>query len=151
MISIIDDSYKLLSDNLKENQYHSRYSIISRILWSKTFNEEQDSPDQIFLGAHNRAYCILIALSTWLELFISKGHIKITDFAFGVHDQNDPIIIKEKADDFMEKIFNDDDSIIIIEGKRGTCSIRNMYTTRARRNGCSKDETDTRAIWKKRR
>ena len=51
----------------------------------------------------------------------------------------------------MEKIFNDDDSIIIIEGKRGTCSIRNMYTTRARRNGCSKDETDTRAIWKKRR
>ena len=33
-------SSKLLSENLKENKQHSRYSILSRIFWSKIFNEE---------------------------------------------------------------------------------------------------------------
>ena len=39
-ISIIDDSSKLLDDNMKENQQHSRYSIISRLCWSKHVNGE---------------------------------------------------------------------------------------------------------------
>ena len=66
-------------------------------------------------------------------------------FAFGIHGQKDPIIIKDKAAGFMKKVLNDDDFITIFEGKRGTHSIRKMATTRARRCGCSKDETDMRA------
>ena len=46
-----------------------------------------------------------------------------TDFAFGIHGKNEPILIKEKADDFMIKIINDDDFITILEGKCGTHSI----------------------------
>ena len=88
---------------------------------------------------------------TWLELFISKGHTENTDFAFVVHGQNDPILIKEKAADFTKKILNDDDFITILEGKRVNHSIRKMATTRARRCGFSKDETDTRALWKQKR
>ena len=109
MVAVIDDSSKLLSENLKENQHQSRYSIRSRILWSKIFNEERDAPDQIFIGAQNTSYCILITFWTWIELFISKGHMENTDFAFGIHGKNEPILIKEKADDFMIKIINDDD------------------------------------------
>ena len=52
-ITIINDSSKLLADNMKENQQHSRYSIISRLCWSKNVNEERDTPDQILIGAQN--------------------------------------------------------------------------------------------------
>ena len=74
-----------------------------------------------------------------------------TYFAFGIHGKNNPILIKEKAADFMKNILNDDYFITILEGKRGTHSIGNMATTRSRRCGCSKDETDMRARWKQRR
>ena len=114
MISRIDDSSKLLSENLKENQQHSKYSILSRLCWSKNANEERDTPDHIFIVAHNTSYCIRIAFSKCLELFISKVHMENTYFAFGIHYQNDPILIKEKAADFKKNILNDDDFITII-------------------------------------
>ena len=96
------------------------------------------------------SYCIPIAFSLWLELFIIKGHKEDIDFAFGIHGQNDPILIKEKEADFMKNILNDNNFRIILEGKRGTHSIRKMTKKRARKCGCTKDETDTRARWKQR-
>ena len=89
-------------------------------------------------------------LPTWLELFISKGNIENKDFAFGIHGQNDPILIKEKAANLMKNILNDNDFITILEGKRGTYSTRKMATTRSRRCGFSNDETDMRAHRKQR-
>ena len=148
MIYIIDVSSKFLSNNLKENQHHPRYSILSRIFWYKNVNEEQDAPDHIFLGSQDTSYCILIVLSTCLEFFISKGHMENTDFSFGIHGQNEPILIKDKAAGFMKKTLNYDNFRIIYEGKRGTRSIIKMVTTRCRRCGCSKDEADMRAFWK---
>ena len=38
-----------------------------------------------------------------------------TDFAFGIHGKNEPILIKEKADDFMIKIINDDDLLLYLK------------------------------------
>ena len=74
-----------------------------------------------------------------------------TYFSLGIHGKNDPIPIKEKAFDFMRKILNCDNFGTIIEGKRGTYSIRNTATEISRRFGCSKDETDTRSRMKQRR
>ena len=74
-----------------------------------------------------------------------------TDFDFGIHGKNDPILNKEKVADFMKKILNDDGFSIILQGKRENHSIRKMVTKRSRRCGCSKDETNTRALWKQRR
>ena len=62
-----------------------------------------------------------------------------TDFDFGIHGQNYPILIKEKAAYFMKNILNDDDFSSLLEDKRGTHSIRKMATTRAIRYGCKKD------------
>ena len=104
MVYRINNSSKILYNNMKGNQQHPRYSILSRLYWSKNVKEEQDAPDQIFLSAHNTSYCILIVLSTWLELFISKGHTENSDLDFGIHGQNEPILIKYKAADFMKKI-----------------------------------------------
>ena len=73
-----------------------------------------------------------------------------TDFAFGIYGQNNPIRIIYKAADFMKNIFNDDDFSSTLEGKRGTHSIKHVATKRARRWGCSKDETDMISCWKQR-
>ena len=48
----------------------------------------------------------------------------------------------------MKKIINDEYFRSIIEDKRVTHSIRKIAIPRARRYGCSKDETATRACWK---
>ena len=53
--------------------------------------------------------------SAWLELFISKGNVENIDFAFGIHGQNYPIIIKEKAADFMKNILNDNDLALYLK------------------------------------
>ena len=90
------------------------------------------------------AYCILIALLTLLELFISKGHTENTYFAFGIHGQNDPILTKEKAANFMKRILNEYGLSSILEVKRGTNRIRKMTTTKAIICGFSKYETNTR-------
>jgi len=42
MIGRIDDTSKLLSENVKENQQHSSYSILCKIFWSKNVNDERD-------------------------------------------------------------------------------------------------------------
>ena len=65
MIGRIDDTSKLLSENVKENQQHSSYSILCKIFWSKNVNDERDSPDQILLGAQNTSYCVLMVKSSW--------------------------------------------------------------------------------------
>ena len=151
MIGRIDDTAKLLSENLKENQQHPRYSILCQLCWSKNVNEERDAPDQILLGAQNTSYCVLIALFTWLEYFVSQGHMNNTNFAFGINGQTDPVLIKEKAASFMKTILNDEGFSNMLVGKRGTHSIRKMATTRSRRHGCLKDEVDTRVRWKQQR
>ena len=151
MVGRIDDTSKALVENLTPNNQHSEFSLLFRLCWSKNVHEERDAPQQILLGAQHPAYCVLIALSSWLETFISKGHIENTSFLFGIHGQRDPILIKEKATALMNQILNDRDLGNVIEGKRGTHSIRKFATTRARRNGCTKDDTDTRARWKQKR
>ena len=144
----IDDSYKLLSQNLKENQQHPRYSVLIRLCWSKNINEEQDYPDHILIGVQNMSYCILIVLLTLLELFISKEHTENTDFAFGIHSRSNPNITKENAANFIKRIINEYSLSSILEGKRGNNIIRKMATTKARICGFSKDETNTIYRWK---
>ena len=67
MIGKIDDASKLLSQNLKENQKHSSYSILFRLLVKICKNDERDVPDQILLRAQNKSYYDLMALGTWLD------------------------------------------------------------------------------------
>ena len=149
MIARIDDSAKLRHDDIKMNDQYPNFSILAKLCWSKNVSEERDAPDQILIGAMNTCYCVILALSTWLEFWIERGHIERTEFAFGIFGQQDPVIIKEYASSYMREMFKDND--FHFEGKRGTHSIRKLATTRARKFGCSKDDTDTRGRWKRKR
>lgn len=149
MIARIDDASEMKHEDIKRSHDHSEYSILARLCWSKNIQEERDAPDQYLVGAQNTHYCILLALSTWLEYWIGRGHHQNTSLLFGIHGQNDAEKVNKKATDLMKRILNDDDFLIFNDEKRGTHSIRKLATTRARRNGCSTDDTDTRARWKK--
>ena len=46
-----------------------------------------------------------------------------TDFDFGIHGRNNPIIIKEKVAVFMKNILNDDNIISILEVKHGRTNL----------------------------
>ena len=62
---------------------------------------------------------------------------------FGVSGIEDPIIIKERATNALKRIINDADFVqAFLEAKRGTHSIQKFATSRGRKNGCSRDETD---------
>lgn len=136
MIGRIDDCSKMKHEDIKKNHQHSEHTILAKLCWSKNVNEERDAPDQILIGAMNTHYCVILALSTWLEFWIGRGHMANSEFLFGIYGYNDPVLIKEKASNFMKNILNDEDFNNILEGKRGTHSIRKLATTRARRNGC---------------
>ena len=151
MIARIDDTAKFRLDDLKPNHQHSEFSILAKLCWSKNVNEERDAPDQILLGAMNPKFCVLLGFSTWFEFWIGHGHGNDTEFSFGIHGCTNPTLIKTKATNVLKGILDDDEFVCILEGKRGTHSIRKLATTRARKSGCTKDETDHRARWRHRR
>ena len=151
MIARIDDSAKLQLGNLTSSCQYSSFTILAKLCWSKNVNEERDAPNQFLFGAMPPSYCVLLGLSTWLEYWISLGHGRDTPFAFGIKGINNPENIKNRASSLLKSILDDKDMDIIMEGKRGSHSIRKFATTRARRNDCSIDEIDYRGRWKSRR
>ena len=151
LIARIDDSAKLKHSEIKMNHQHPNFSILAKLCWSKNVNEERDAPDQILIGAMDTSYCVILALSTWLEFWIGMGHMGNTDFVFGIHGQNDAAVIKERASHCMRAILDEADFPIMEKGNISTHSVRKLATTRARNSGCTKDDTDTRARWKRKR
>jgi hypothetical protein len=112
--------------------------------------DERNAPDQILLGAMDTHYCVLIGLATWLEYWIENyNDITQTEFLFGIRGMRDPIAIKELASTAMNQAISDKNFNLLMAGKRGTHSVRKCATTRARRNGCAKDDVDMRARWRK--
>ena len=149
MIGRIDDCAKFSSDNLTRNFQHSEYSCLARLCWSKNVRTEKDAPQQILLGASNPHYCVLLGLSTWIELSIGISG-RGNQFIFNYRGSNDPITIKDNADAILKKVLKrpEFELVEIIQGSKGTHSMRKFATTFARRNGCNKDDTDLRARWK---
>ena len=115
--------------------------------WSKNVMDEQDVPDQILLGAMDRWYCVLLGLAVWLELGDESP------FLFGIDGINNPDAIKKMASDFIQdNVFRSEAFVLAIpSGKLGTHSYRKFGGTRARRNGCSHDDVDSRGRWKRRK
>jgi hypothetical protein len=75
-------------------------------------------------------------------------------FLFGVDGIDDPIaLFKKKASDFVrDNVFRSDEFVLALSaGKLGTHSIRKFASTRARRNGASRDDVDSCGRWKRRK
>lgn len=146
MIGRIDDTCKCKVEDLKPNTQYL-FTLLATMCWSKNVMDERDAPDQILLGAMDRRYCVLLGLAVYLE----TG--EESPFLFGIDGIDNPIALKKKASDFVrDNVFKSDEFVPALStGKLGTHSFRKFASTRARRNGASRDDTDSRARWKRRK
>ena len=96
----------------------------------KNVRTEKDAPQQILLGASNPHYCVLLGLSTWIELSIGISG-RGTEFIFNYRGSTDPITIKENADTILKKVLKRPEFqlVKIIQGSKGTHSMLKFATT----------------------
>ena len=121
--------------------------------------DKRAAPPQIMFDANNFKFCSILSLSVYLEsLFPTEknqyGAVNLFGSVAGTPEK-----IKSKVQDHLrEKIFNSEDFIGLAKSmndeqerlkKVGTHSIRKLAATFARRNGCSKDDVNTRGRWKR--
>jgi len=149
MIARVDDTAKFRSpDLLKPFHQYPEYGVIVKLCWSKTVMKERDAPDQVLIGAMDRRYRVLIGLSMWLEMHYMLNS-ENNEYIFGIDGRTNPISIKAKASSLLLSIFEDNEFNVVDNGNKGTHGMRKFATNKARGNGCSKDDTDCRARWKR--
>ena len=120
--------------------------------------DKRAAPPQIMFGANNFKFCSILSLSIYLEsLFPTEknqhGAVNLFGSVAGTPEK-----IKSKVQDHLqEKIFNSEDFIGLAKSMNGgqeqlkmvrIHSIQKLAALFARRNGCSKDDVNTRGRWK---
>ena len=132
----------------------SHLSCVTQLCWLKNVNEERDSPNQILIVASHPIYCVLLGLATWLEYHLASGENAGCQFLFGIEGLNDAKKINDRARALVNEIINAeafDEVMEAAEELKGLHSIRKIAATRAKKNGCSKDEIDHRFRWKQKK
>ena len=147
LIARVDDTSKWRAPDLQPFDEFENYGITARLCWSKNVMEERDAPTQILFGAMDWRYCTLSNLAPWLEYHFTLNPEE-NDYFFGIQGNSDPTSIKTLAAYHLRDVLQDDEFSPFADGLMGTHSLRKFAVTVARRNGCSKDDTDHRGRWK---
>ena len=138
----MDDSCNFNIADLKPNPQFD-FTLLCRMCWSKNVMEERDAPDQILLGSMDEHHCVLLGLVAFLEYSIATGDGADIDLLFSVRGIDDPAHLNALASNFLrDEIFNNLEFVRVLVGLLGSHSIRKYSSTRARRNGRSKDDCD---------
>jgi Transcriptional activator of glycolytic enzymes len=146
MIARIDDTCHFLEKDLKRHPKFP-FALCAKLRWSKNVVDERDVADQILLGAMNRLYCILLALSIYLEVWTESMKGIENGFLFG--SSNNPLTNKTNiSDTLVQSVWDQPDFTPETEGPIGTHSIRKYPATQAG-NTCSLTEVETRGRWKR--
>lgn len=146
MVARVDDVAHFKEEDLKPNRQFD-FALLARMGWSKNVLEERDAPDQIILGSFNADYCCLLGLAIYLESWKESDLGAGNPFLFGDHDAADTN--KEWMSNTWREIWSRPDFIRRAEGPLGTHSNRKFPATFARRQGCEKDDIDSRGRWRK--
>ena len=104
MVARADDTANFETDELKENAEFP-FALLCRMCWSKNVFEERDAPDQILLGAMDTDFCILLALSIYLEHWMAVGDGIHSRFLFS--DSNDDTASKCIKDSYRNVLKNE--------------------------------------------
>ena len=147
LIGRLDDTAKFMKLDLKPNRQFP-FALLWRMCWSKNVHEERDAPDQILLGADNPLYCVLLRLAVVLQIFYMING-SVGDFVFS--NDNNFKRSKKNVYNTLKQVWANDDFILTEEDLLGSHSLRKYAATFARRNGCSRDDMDSRGQWKRQR
>ena len=138
-----------------DNRYRE-FALEMKVTWSKNLHEEWACPEQILLGSMDTEYCLLLALSTYLESWLNTGGGKSSIFLFS-EDRNvkkTPEKLKTWYSNNLSSLLFNNDAFFDNSGsqrtdKLGSHSLRKYPATWASRNDCSADEIDVRGRWKR--
>ncbi|KAL7525427.1 hypothetical protein ACHAXR_000999, partial [Thalassiosira sp. AJA248-18] len=147
LIGRVDDTSKLRAPDLQPFTQFPDFGITGRLCWSKNVMEERDAPTQVLFGAMDYRYCALSLLGAWLEHHYSLNP-EDNECYFGIGGETDPNAIKNSASYHLRALTDDPLFVVLGVGPTGTHSLRKFAVNVARRNGCSKDDTDHRGRWK---
>jgi hypothetical protein len=151
IIGRADDISNLETVDLRSHDKFPSFALQLAVSWSKNVLDERDCPDQILLGAMDTDFCVLLALGTYLETFLTKrpgGH----RFLFGDSDEDDePIRINERYQRNLRETWKAPRMVNLskqFKGGLGTHSVRKFPCTWAAEHGVSQDHTEIRGRWK---
>jgi hypothetical protein len=74
LIGRSDDITNLETRDFRSHNKFKDFCLQTKVSWSKNVMEERDCPDQILLGSANPGFCVLVALSCWLESGMTDNH-----------------------------------------------------------------------------
>lgn len=148
MVARVDDVAHFEEEDLKHNPQFD-FTLLSRMGWSKNVLEERDAPDQIILGSFNSFFCCLLGLAIYLEIWKESGQGDTNKYLFG--DRDDVDRNKTFMQDTWKEIWDSEEFVRLAQGPIGGHSGRKFPATYARRQGCDKDDIDSRGRWRKRR
>jgi hypothetical protein len=156
LIARIDDTAHVKAEDFKEHHQFD-FALCVRLRWTKNCMEERDAPMQIILASMDPNYCLIIALSIYLQFAYEFTNAAQSEFLF-CDSGEDPIAVKKQFSSLLlRKVF---ESVDWIEHQQtagndrrrnnncGTHSIRKMACTVVRLAGRSQDEVDVRGRWR---
>lgn len=147
LIGRIDDTCHMTWAELKRNP-HFNFTLLVRMRWSKNVLEERDAPDQIVMGAKDPMYCVLFGLGLYGEVCSETGLIQENNvFLFG--HTGDANRNKAFISSTLNAVWGMDQFERQGDEPIGSHSIRKFATTKARQSGCSRDDVEDRARWRR--
>ena len=134
-------------DGIMGNPQH-RYTLLTKLRWSKNINEEREAPEQIMIGADNWKFCVILGLAIHFELWIESGLGMINEQVFGLEGDN-PRHAKDRVRAILGSLIDKEEFVSVKNEPLGTHSIRKCARTFSRRAGNTKDDNDCRGRWKR--
>ena len=159
LISRGDDAAHIKKEDLVVSTQYP-WTLTVKLRWSKNVNEARDCPHQIILGSMDVSYCLLLAMTVFLEYWIESGAGMTSPWLFGEGVTNDQSTIddmdveagrtKKGLYSALQDVFGDPNFAVEIVSPAilGVHSTKKYGTTYARRRGVPKDFVGYRARWK---
>ena len=106
LICPIDGTADFETNDLKPNEEFP-FALLCKMCWSKNvLVEEHDSPDQTLLGAMDTNFCILLALSIYLEAWMEHHNGIHSHFIFSdAMDDGTPTRVKDNVHGILKNVF----------------------------------------------
>jgi hypothetical protein len=162
LIGRSDDIIHFKMTDIEAHPLFSQFALKTKVRWSKNVMDERKCPDQIFLGAMDPDFCILLALAIYLEEWLS-GNGKDCEYLFinEVISNPTPTILKgilqnqktKYATRTKKLIFNNPEFQATLGASNckdlGTHSFRKFAADYAEKCGMTYEEVETSGRWKK--
>eukprot|EP00957_Ditylum_brightwellii_P044547 3378438-Ditylum_brightwellii.AAC.2 len=144
LIARLDDTCHVKREILK-HCLQFPFAILVQICWLKNIKEEQDVPEQIILGAMDACYCVLLALSAYLEEWIEEGDRQLMGHLFCDEGQTPDALNRSTYRALKTKVIDSREFICMRQARRiGAHSFKKSGATHPCHCSCFEDDVDAR-------